>query len=93
MASTSEVALANLGSSRSSGYEEDGRQSIHSRRSRDVEPELEQVALAPADGGRQAWMFLLGCFSIEALIWGKSVPCKSQILPISSLELWGLITR
>ena len=84
MASSSEVALANLGSSRSSGYEEDGRHSVYSRRSQDAEPELEQTALAPADGGRQAWMFLVGCFFIEALIWGKLAPCKSQVL-LSSL--------
>ena len=72
MASTSEVDLANLGSSRSSGYEESELQGIHSRRSQDLEPEHEQAALAPADGGRQAWMFLVGCFFIEALIWGQS---------------------
>lgn len=70
MASNSEVALANLGSSRSSGYEEDGQQSAYSRRSREVEAEREQAALAPVDGGRQAWMFLVGCFFIEALVWG-----------------------
>lgn len=73
MASSSELALTNLGSARSSGYEEDGQQSAYSRRSREVAPELEQAALAPVDGGRQAWMFLVGCFFIEALIWGKSI--------------------
>ena len=78
MASSSEGALANLGSSRSSGSEEDGHQSVHSQRSRDVEPELGQAALAPADGGIQAWMFLVGCFFIEALIWGKSASYNSH---------------
>lgn len=24
-----------------------------------------------ADGGRDAWLFLAGCFIFEALIWGK----------------------
>ena len=29
-----------------------------------------------ADGGRDAWLFLAGCFVFEALIWGKGlVPC------------------
>ena len=73
MASNSEVALANLGSSRSSGYEEDGQQTAHSRQSQDVDTEHEQATLAPVDGGTQAWLFLVGCFFIEALVWGKFV--------------------
>lgn len=24
-----------------------------------------------ADGGRDAWLFLAGCFVLEAMIWGK----------------------
>jgi hypothetical protein len=27
--------------------------------------------LARADGGRDAWLFLIGCFVFEALIWGE----------------------
>jgi hypothetical protein len=26
--------------------------------------------LPPADGGRHAWLFLVGCFVFEALVWG-----------------------
>lgn len=32
--------------------------------------EREQVHLPSADGGREAWLFLCGCFTIEALVWG-----------------------
>ena len=27
--------------------------------------------LPPADGGKGAWLFLVACFFVEALIWGK----------------------
>lgn len=26
-----------------------------------------------ADGGRAAWLFLAGCFVLEALVWGKKL--------------------
>lgn len=71
MASSSEIALTDLGRSRTSGYEEDGQQSIYSRHSRDTRTEQEQATLPPVDGGRQAWLFLVGCFFIEALVWGE----------------------
>lgn len=29
-------------------------------------------SLPPTDGGKDAWLFLLACFMLEALIWGKS---------------------
>jgi hypothetical protein len=32
--------------------------------------EREQVNLPRADGGKEAWLFLCGCFTIEALVWG-----------------------
>ena len=81
---SSQVRLTNLGSSRSSGYEEDAVQSsLHSRQSFVDETELEQIALAPADGGRRAWMFLVGCFFTEALIWGKIVNSTSHMLPLT----------
>ena len=28
-------------------------------------------SLPPADGGKQAWLFLTACFLVEALIWGE----------------------
>ena len=33
--------------------------------------EREQVNLPRADGGKEAWLFLCGCFTIEALVWGR----------------------
>ena len=30
----------------------------------------QEFSLPRADGGRQAWLFLAGCFAIEALVWG-----------------------
>jgi hypothetical protein len=33
--------------------------------------EREQVNLPRADGGKDAWLFLCGCFTIEALVWGR----------------------
>lgn len=33
--------------------------------------EIEQVNLPKADGGKEAWLFLCGCFTIEALVWGR----------------------
>jgi len=27
-------------------------------------------SLPPTDGGKDAWLFLLSCFMLEALIWG-----------------------
>lgn len=32
--------------------------------------ERKQVNLPTADGGKEAWLFLSGCFTIEALVWG-----------------------
>ncbi len=36
--------------------------------------EREQVNLPRADGGKEAWLFLCGCFTIEALVWGRLEP-------------------
>jgi hypothetical protein len=38
-------------------------------------------SLPPTDGGKDAWLFLLASFMLEALIWGNS----SQPLP----HFWG----
>ena len=27
-------------------------------------------SLPPADGGKDAWLFLIACFMVEALVWG-----------------------
>ena len=37
---------------------------------REEETGREQT-LPRADGGKDAWLFLLGCFMIEFLVWGK----------------------
>jgi hypothetical protein len=34
--------------------------------------------LPRADGGRDAWLFLTGCFVFEALIWGEDFLCFSN---------------
>lgn len=31
----------------------------------------DDAALPPADHGKQAWLFLIGCFCIEGLLWGN----------------------
>lgn len=30
-----------------------------------------EFSLAPADGGKDAWLFLAACFILEALVWGE----------------------
>lgn len=38
-----------------------------------IDGELQPVqsqSLPPVDGGRAAWLFLLGCFVIELVLWG-----------------------
>jgi hypothetical protein len=30
-----------------------------------------EFSLPPADGGKDAWLFLAACFIVEALVWGK----------------------
>lgn len=34
-------------------------------------PRWQERSVPPADGGTQAWLFLAGCFGIEAFVWGK----------------------
>lgn len=39
----------------------------------DNEPAPQQeFSLPQADGGLSAWLFLAGCFTVEALIWGEN---------------------
>lgn len=45
-------------------------------------------ALPPADGGRQAWLFLAGCFLMEGLVWGKKFQVyASQLKAIIALRV------
>ncbi len=71
MASTEAFALASFDQAQSLGYEENSQnRAVHSRHLQIEDYELEQVSLPRADGGKDAWMFLAGCFLIEALTWG-----------------------
>lgn len=36
-----------------------------------VDASNEGFSMHPADGGKDAWLFLLSCFMLEALIWGQ----------------------
>ena len=36
------------------------------------ETEHEFQSLPRVDGGKEAWLFLTGCFLLEALVWGQS---------------------
>lgn len=33
--------------------------------------EIEAQSLPPVDSGKDAWLFLVACFMIECLVWGK----------------------
>lgn len=35
--------------------------------------------LPPADTGKHAYLFLLACFILEALVWGESLPFSTAI--------------
>ena len=36
-----------------------------------INGQLQEFSLPRADGGKDAWLFLAGCFTLEALIWGQ----------------------
>lgn len=44
------------------------------RRFRQQSVTQREFSLPPADRGKDAWLFLAGCFMVEALIWGRSQP-------------------
>ena len=89
MASTENLALSNVGRALASGYEEDGLQRVPSRRSRPYEVQNEHVSLPKADGGKDAWFFLAGCFCIEALTWGECTKfCICYLLQRSGYDYW-----
>lgn len=33
----------------------------------------QEFSLPKADGGKEAWLFLAGCFFIEGLVWGTCI--------------------
>lgn len=73
MASNENLALSDFGRALASGYEENGLQRTPSRRSQANGQEYENASLPKADGGKDAWLFLAGCFCIEALTWGECI--------------------
>ena len=72
MASEDEIALRDITTTTSTGFERQSNHSVNGRYPQH-EGEQEQLVLPKADGGRQAWLVLTACFFIEALIWGKSI--------------------
>ena len=79
MASNENLAMSNFDRATASGYEEDGLQRVQSRHSRPHEVRNGHVSLPKADGGKDAWLFLAGCFCIEALTWGECV-CAASVV-------------
>ena len=73
MASNENLVLEDRGRAFASGHEESGLQHAQSRRSNPHGPENEPISPPKADGGKDAWLFLAGCFCIEALTWGECI--------------------
>lgn len=40
----------------------------------------DEAGLPPADHGKQAWLFLIGCFWLEGLLWGKRFPLSREMI-------------
>jgi hypothetical protein len=52
----------------------------------------QEFSLPPADGGKDAWLFLAAAFFLEALIWGKSLVFFVFPLPNCFANAWCLRT-
>jgi hypothetical protein len=58
---------------------------------REIEPDRDESIdeanvsslLPPTDGGKDAWLFLLSCFMLEALIWGMQLLTLENIYEYS----------
>lgn len=37
-----------------------------------IEGQFDSAKIPRADGGKDAWLFLMACFVLEALVWGMS---------------------
>lgn len=59
------IALTSIGASVPSNHAHEHSQSGNEQ--------LHEFSLRRADGGKDAWLFLAGCFTLEALIWGTSL--------------------
>ena len=66
MDSLSDIVLQDLPNYRAAERAEHGRLETTQNRSGQHE-----FSLPPADGGRDAWLFLAACFVVEALVWGS----------------------
>lgn len=61
-----------LGQARTSGYgDADGSHLSRRQSRRGSEGYGQDLSLPQTDGGKNAWLFLAGSFSIEALVWGE----------------------
>lgn len=43
---------------------------LQDRVEEDIAESQKPSSLPPVDGGKDAWLFLAGCFTIEMLLWG-----------------------
>ena len=50
-------------------------------RTHDSEQRNHEFSLPPADGGKDAWLFLAGAFVLEALVWGIALSLSWPIAP------------
>ena len=71
----SEIALSEFNRSTNFGNGQSGspltnRQPMH-QEEEDGRGHGQEFSLPRADGGTDAWLFLAGCFMIEALVWGE----------------------
>ena len=45
----------------------------------------QEFSLPEADGGKEAWLFLAGCFMVEAIVWG-ALSFAGQTWPFFSVR-------
>lgn len=64
----SDIALTDLHGEHRAYDRDDGK---FRRRFRQPSVTQREFTLPPADQGKDAWLFLAGCFMVEALIWGR----------------------
>ena len=94
----SAIALTDLQADRLDFHDHESRRgsygtSLHSQPR--GEANRQEFTLPQADGGKAAWLLLLGCFFIEALIWGNLTylplcnhfPLHFKLCPVIALPL------
>ena len=66
------ITLATVGAAVPSNRSVEHDAGVPRNTSTDTEDrQLLEFSLPRVDGGKDAWLFLAGCFTLEALIWGK----------------------